>query len=120
VGRLLSVGWEQRECLSVERGEGTKMSLVECRERVGGPLSSEYDNRGVGEPELEVSVARADLSGRSEAASVERLHGVGHRKILEQRQLGVDPEAGQHQVVGLGRRERGDDQNWASKWQRNL
>jgi hypothetical protein len=74
------------------------------------PLLGEHDDRGVREPELEIPVPRADLAGSLEPASIERLHRVRDRQVVDQRKLGIDAEPCQDQMVRFGRGERRDDQ----------
>jgi hypothetical protein len=70
----------------------------------------EDDDRGVGETELEVAIALAQLACAPESAGVQRLHIEHLGEVVEVGELGVDPESGEDQVVGFCGREGRDDE----------
>jgi len=105
-----AVSRQQRERLAVEGDDGAEVALIERRERVRRALVGEHHDRRVRQSELEVAIPRAQLPRGLQPAGVECLDGVGDRQVVEQRQLGVDTETRQDQMVGFGGREGGDDQ----------
>jgi hypothetical protein len=109
-GLRFCVGREQRERLPVERADHTKMTLIERRERVRGPLGGEDDHRGIGKAKLDIAVACAELTRRLQTTRIECLNRIGHGKILNQRQLCVYAQTAEHEMVGLGSREGRDHQ----------
>lgn len=84
--------------------------MVECRQAPRRPLIGKDHHRGIGESHLKIAILGAKLPRGLEPSRVECLDRVGDRKIVKQRQLGIDAEPTQHEVVGFGRSEGGDDQ----------
>jgi hypothetical protein len=86
------------------------MPLIERGDRACRPALGEDDHRGIGESELEVAIARAQVARELESSGVGGLDDVRGGQIVDQRKLGVDAEPCQDQMVRLGCGKRGDDQ----------
>lgn len=79
------------------------MSLVECQYLIGPNAIHQYDERGIGEPDPEVSIPVDDPPGCDDVLCRERSQVVAARsQLVEHSQLRVDTFKGVGYVMEFG------------------